>query len=821
MPKSKRESSRVRRKLERLSISKPEQLSKRKIIIGYYLRSLWLTNSFVLFCLAFQIRELLGPNGVLSAEKLMEKVKFTTPSNSIYEQFLLYPTIFLFIGISDNILLLTCIIGSILSFVATIIGGTFGKITSTISAFLLLSIIVVGGDFCQFPWDFLLLEAHFIAVFLPTIKNIRNGIGATKEPSEIPLLATHFLLFRFMWAMGIEKLPFINNEKEWEELTFLRRFYETEQPLPTAASWLLTKLPMEFHKASAIFTWFVEILIPLLIFLSPKWQYVSAIFQCILMIAIHIAGNYATFQVISIVLMIPLLTDSHISKSNNTDSNAEGDEEDTTTSTSKTFLRMIFNTTCDAVLIIHGTFGVFYLIRIFEPSGLAYLGNANWLYSSNITSSIEGIENTIKQMVVNSNSTFNTTSNNDINIHVNTLIPSIALSFMKLLHPFRIVNQYGGIFHDTFDHEGHVALVFQGSADGIVWKDYTLKYSIQHEASFPQFFAPWMPRLDHAAFYEGTRVPFYFIQPSNPFYHQGNSWMLSLVNMLLNGNSNALHFFSTNPFERQNPLNRPKYVRVMARSYKFSTYDDLKNNNNWFKKISEHVHLPTVQNCGVSESACAMKNCRSVLEYYFHSDYDYVQHAFKTAMESCFVPTLSNENLNAIWQINEIDVLLATELLPLSYRRTILDWMKRRYCTINNRNNYGLEMCQAFKNNSDLIPIDLRTIAVLTESEILIDDTVKNLVKQYNIQRRRSVVQLETCLKDIYTVFQSGDVNENGLLDFEESVFIFAAAGANNPDLMATYLFEKYSDKQIRDGITFKSLLTNHRFLQEHCDQFL
>ena len=96
MPKSKRESSRVRRKPERLSISKPEQLSKRKIIIGYYLRSLWLTNSFVLFCLAFQIRELLGPNGVLSAEKLMEKVKFTTPSNSIYEQFLLYPTIFIY-----------------------------------------------------------------------------------------------------------------------------------------------------------------------------------------------------------------------------------------------------------------------------------------------------------------------------------------------------------------------------------------------------------------------------------------------------------------------------------------------------------------------------------------------------------------------------------------------------------------------------------------------------------------------------------------------------------------------------------------------------
>ena len=201
--------------------------------------------------------------------------------------------------------------GFFMSLFAAIFGGLAGKILSTVAAFVTLSIVVIGGDFCQFPWEFLLLEAHFIAVFLPTLKPVWRGFGAYSEPRDVALLATHFLLFRFMCAMGIEKLPFINNEKEWHQLTFLKRFCKTEQPLPTAASWLLTKLPMFFHKASAIFTWIIEIIVPLLIFLSSKYQRVSAILQCILMVAIQLAGNYATFQVISVVLML-LLTDTYI-----------------------------------------------------------------------------------------------------------------------------------------------------------------------------------------------------------------------------------------------------------------------------------------------------------------------------------------------------------------------------------------------------------------------------------------------------------------------------------------------------------------------------
>ena len=138
----------------------------RKIVIGYYLRSLWLTNSFVLFCMSFQICGLLGPEGVLSAENLLANVRVVVPGQTSLEQFLAYPSIFLLIGASDNVLLFTCIGGFFMSLFAAIFGGLAGKILSTVAAFVTLSIVVIGGDFCQF--DFLLLEAHFIAVFCPS-----------------------------------------------------------------------------------------------------------------------------------------------------------------------------------------------------------------------------------------------------------------------------------------------------------------------------------------------------------------------------------------------------------------------------------------------------------------------------------------------------------------------------------------------------------------------------------------------------------------------------------------------------------------------------
>ena len=66
-----------------------------------------------------------------------------------------------------------------------------------------------------------------------------------------------------MIAMGLEKIPQINGCDEWEDMTYLKWFYEREQPMPTALAWHAYHLPMVVHKISAVATWFIEVIVPL------------------------------------------------------------------------------------------------------------------------------------------------------------------------------------------------------------------------------------------------------------------------------------------------------------------------------------------------------------------------------------------------------------------------------------------------------------------------------------------------------------------------------------------------------------------------------
>ena len=119
-------------------------------MIGIYLRALWFTLSFVLGCLAFQILPLIGPNGVLPAGLLLEQVVAVVPG-TIWHRVALFPTLCWVLGTSNSALLSLSAGGSCLSFAAAIIGGYPAKIFATVATLALLSIVVVGGDFLQFP----------------------------------------------------------------------------------------------------------------------------------------------------------------------------------------------------------------------------------------------------------------------------------------------------------------------------------------------------------------------------------------------------------------------------------------------------------------------------------------------------------------------------------------------------------------------------------------------------------------------------------------------------------------------------------------------
>ena len=74
-----------------------------------------------------------------------------------------------------------------------------------------------------YQWDLLLLEAGFLAVFLP----LRTAI--------VPWLF-RLLLFRFMILSGCVKL--LSGDPSWAALSALDFYYET-QPLPTPLACIL------------------------------------------------------------------------------------------------------------------------------------------------------------------------------------------------------------------------------------------------------------------------------------------------------------------------------------------------------------------------------------------------------------------------------------------------------------------------------------------------------------------------------------------------------------------------------------------------------
>ena len=77
------------------------------------------------------------------------------------------------------------------------------------------------------------LQASMLSCFLPPLHPCTTSLACTHPPRWVPLLAARWLMFRFMFAMGLEKLPWLNGCAEWRDLTYTHRYLESEQPKPT------------------------------------------------------------------------------------------------------------------------------------------------------------------------------------------------------------------------------------------------------------------------------------------------------------------------------------------------------------------------------------------------------------------------------------------------------------------------------------------------------------------------------------------------------------------------------------------------------------
>lgn len=161
---------------------------------------------------------------------------------------------------------------------------------------LYLSLVHAGQIFMNFQWDYLLLEAGFLAIFLPS-------------GSRIIVWLFRWLLFRFRFLSGFSKL--ISGDPTWANLTALNYYFEV-QPLPHWVSWYAHQLPdwvLRICTGSALF---IELAVPFMMFLSRGPRLFAAWATILMQVLILLTSNHNFVNLLTICLCLFLFDDKAV-----------------------------------------------------------------------------------------------------------------------------------------------------------------------------------------------------------------------------------------------------------------------------------------------------------------------------------------------------------------------------------------------------------------------------------------------------------------------------------------------------------------------------
>lgn len=263
-----------------------------------FLRGLGLVYAIAFASLWPQVDGLVGTQGILPAQQLLDAVRHQFGERGPA----LFPTLCWWWH-SDAALHAMCASGVALGILAAT--GLCPALCLATLWLLYLSLCVAGGVFMNFQWDALLLETGFLAIWLAPL-SLRHPICSRWIPSPTALFLLRWLLFRLMFLSGAVKL--LSHDAAWWHLTALDVHYET-QPLPNLVSWYAHHLPGWFDRACVLLMFAIELAAPFLI-LGPRAARRAAAAAFVgLMLLIFITGNYTFFNLLTALLCLPLIDD--------------------------------------------------------------------------------------------------------------------------------------------------------------------------------------------------------------------------------------------------------------------------------------------------------------------------------------------------------------------------------------------------------------------------------------------------------------------------------------------------------------------------------
>jgi len=251
-----------------------------------FLRLLGLVYFAAFLSLGFQVPGLMGSEGIMPAHAVFH----ARGAEGLLRSWIGAPSIFWF-NASDALLAGACWAGAAAS-IAVALGRLVGP--ALFACWILyLSLYHAGQIFTNYQWDLLLLESGFLGWLLTW-------------RSRIPVYLLRWLLFRFMFLSGAVKLA--SGDPSWSSLRALRYHLES-QPLPTPLAWHAHQLPDTVLSTATAAHFAIELVLPFLVFLPRRPRFAAAAGFLLLQLAIIATGNYGFFNLLTIVLLVPLLDD--------------------------------------------------------------------------------------------------------------------------------------------------------------------------------------------------------------------------------------------------------------------------------------------------------------------------------------------------------------------------------------------------------------------------------------------------------------------------------------------------------------------------------
>jgi len=488
------------------------------------------------YSLLFQIKGLIGPQGILPVHDYLPAVARAYP----LAKFWFAPTLF-WLSSSSHALMIVTWIGLVASIAAFL--NLWPRLTFFICFVCFLSFVSAAQDFSNYQSDGMLLEAGFIALFFVP-RGFHPGLGAATPPSRASLFLLQWEWFRIYFGSGMVKV--VSGDRQWRNLTAMDHYYETG-PLPTWIGWYTQHLPHWFHAASAAGTLILELGIVWMLFLPRRLRIVCFFIVTPWEIGVILTANYTFLNYLVLSLGFLLLDDR--------------------------FLLQFVPDRRKPTLVL-------------QPATPSWAEKASAVsavdesQSDSIdevrTLSFRRIGNHLKSLrlaisVVMLTWIFYNTTAEMLLIPFRTLpLPTKPIA---LLDPFRIANQYGLFAVMT---NGRYEIEFQGSNDGRNWTPYLFRNKPQALNEPPRIYAPYQPRFDWNLWFASLGD-----------WHQNEIVPLTEERLLENDKA-VLDLFRSNPFS-QAP---PRYVRAVLWQYWFTSREEKRATGNWWRRELLGMYAP-------------------------------------------------------------------------------------------------------------------------------------------------------------------------------------------------------------------------------------